>query len=232
MRKGEVAAALGRDPVLGIKICGWPLESYLQALEDFHGWRAPGAVIGGFMVDFAQEALPPGIEADAIVETCHCLPDAVQLLTPCTFGNGWLKVLDWDKFALSLYNKKTLEGFRVWLDLTKTLAFPEIYSWYMRLTPKKALPLEVLLDRIIRAGRAILSAAPVKITAFYGKKGKGATAVCPECHEAYPAQQGDRCLGCQGQGYFKLSAISVQLSASSRQKLVEQHGGYVNPSVF
>jgi formylmethanofuran dehydrogenase subunit E len=201
MNQGKLAN-LVKAPA-DLTLCGRPLENFLQALEDFHGWRAPGAVIGGFMVDWAQAALPPGIEADAVVETCHCLPDAVQLLTPCTFGNGWLKVLDWDKFALSLYDKKTLEGFRVWLDLTKARAFPAIYAWYMRLAPKKSLPLEVLLDGIIRAGRGILSGAPVKITALQGKKEKGATAMCADCGEAYPLRQGDRCLACQGQGYWQ-----------------------------
>jgi len=210
MIKGNVATTVERDLISGRTLCGRPLEGYLRALEDFHGWRAPGAVIGGFMVDFAWQALPTGVEADALVETCHCLPDAVQLLTPCTFGNGWLKVLDWDKFALSLYNKKTLEGFRVWLDLTKARGFPEIYAWYMRLAPKKALPLEVLLDHIIRAGRGVLSGAPVTITAFYGKKEKGATAICPDCREAYPLHQGERCLACQGQGYFEGPGIRGQ----------------------
>lgn len=198
-----------------VSICDRPIEDFLLAVENFHGWKAPGVVIGGFMVDWANACLPPGIEADAIVESSHCLPDAVQLLTPCTFGNGWLKVLDWDKFALSLYDKKTLEGFRVWLDLAKTRAFPEIYAWYMRLAPKKALPLEVLLDRIIRAGRAILSVAPVRITAFYGKKSKGASAICPDCGEAYPAPQGERCLSCQGMAYFQGAAVAGGLSAPS-----------------
>ncbi len=210
MVRNSAAPALEADPLPEITLCGQPLDSYLRALEDFHGWRAPGAVIGGFMVDWAASCLPPGIEADAIVETWHCLPDAVQLLTPCTLGNGWLKVLDWDKFALSLYDKKTLEGFRVWLDLAKAGAFPEIYAWYMRLAPKQALPLEVLLDRIIRAGRGILSAAPVRITGLFGKKEKGKTAVCADCGEAYPLRQGDRCLACQGQGYFEGSGVRDQ----------------------
>ncbi len=74
------------------------------------------------MVDLAQEPIGPGIEADAFVEPCHCLPDAVQLFTPCTYGNGWTKVLDWGKFALSLYDKKILAGFRVWLDIKAACA--------------------------------------------------------------------------------------------------------------
>jgi formylmethanofuran dehydrogenase subunit E len=184
-----------------VAVCGRSIEEFLEAIERFHGWRAPGVVIGGYMVDYARDFIGPDVEADAIVETNHCLPDAVQLFTPCTYGNGWMKVLDWDKFALSLYDKKTLEGVRVWLDLEKCRHFPAIYQWYMRLVPKHSLPLEVLLESILDAGRRMLSHAPVHITQFHGKNKKGAIAVCPGCGEAYPAHQGDRCLSCLGNGY-------------------------------
>ena len=184
------------------KICGKPLEDFLQVVEQFHGWKAPALLIGGFMVDWAQEGISPGVEFDAFVETYHCLPDAVQLLTPCTFGNGWMKVLDWDKFALSLYDKKTLEGSRVWLDLEKTRSYPPIYNWYMRRIPKKSVDHDLLRDNIIAAGRSMLSRAPVHITKFYGKKEKGEIAICTGCGEAYPTRQGEQCVACQGNGYY------------------------------
>ena len=56
---------------------------------------------------------------DAICETRNCLPDAVQLLTPCTIGNGWLKVVNVGRFALTLYDKYQGEGVRVYLDPAK-----------------------------------------------------------------------------------------------------------------
>lgn len=192
-----------------IMVCGRSLEQFLVEIEKFHGWQAPGLVIGGFMVDLAQELIGPGIEADAFVETCHCLPDAIQLFTPCTYGNGWMKVLNWDKFALSLYDKKTLDGFRVWLDLEKTRSFPNVYNWYMRLVPKKSLPLEVLLHDIIAAKRSILSSAPVRVTQLNGKIKKGEIAVCTGCREAYPALQGGQCLACQGKGYYESNSTSL-----------------------
>ncbi|MHC1727844.1 MAG: FmdE family protein [Syntrophobacteraceae bacterium] len=183
-------------------VCGKSMEEFLDTIEKFHGWKAPGLVIGGFMVDLAQELIGPGIEADSFVETTHCLPDAIQLFTPCTYGNGWMKVVDWDKFALSLYDKKSLEGVRVWLDLEKARLYPNIYNWYMRLVPKKSLPLDVLLADIIAAGRSIFSHTPVLITQLYGKKKKGEIAVCSGCGEAYPIAQGEQCLACRGKGYF------------------------------
>ncbi|MFZ0929925.1 MAG: hypothetical protein WAN11_15070 [Syntrophobacteraceae bacterium] len=39
----------------------------------------------------------------------------------------------------------------------------------------------------------------------YGKRKKGEIAVCPGCGEAYPTQQGGRCLACQGKGYYDLA---------------------------
>ena len=155
---------------------------------------------------FPAEALPvdkaAGVEFDAFVETVHCLPDAIQLFTPCTFGNGWMKVLDWDKFALSFYDKRTLDGVRVWLDLEKTRSYSPIYDWYMRQVPKKSIDHDILLDGIIAAGRSILSRVPVHITQFYGKKEKGEIAICFGCGEAYPIRQGERCLACRGNGYY------------------------------
>jgi formylmethanofuran dehydrogenase subunit E len=183
-------------------ICGRPLKDFLGAIENFHGWKAPGLVLGGFMVDWARELIGPDIEADAIVETRHCLPDAIQIFTPCTIGNGWLKVLDWDKFAISLYDRRELTGYRVWLDLEKTRAFPNLYNWYMRLVPKKELPLEVLLDTILDARRAVLSSSPISVTRYHHRDKKGEISICPECEEAYPVSQGAACTACQGQGYY------------------------------
>jgi formylmethanofuran dehydrogenase subunit E len=184
-------------------VCGKSYEEFTNAIERFHGWKAPGVVIGGLMVDLAQEHIGAGVEADAIVETIHCLPDAVQIFTPCTFGNGWMKVIDWDKFALTLYDKRKFEGVRVWLDLEKTRRFPDVYNWYMRLVSKAELPLDILLKSIEEAGRGMLSSAPVQVIQYQGKLKKGRIEICSRCGEAYPIGQGDACLACQGKGYYK-----------------------------
>ena len=154
------------------------------------------------MVDWAQELIGPDIESDAIVETRYCLPDAVQLFTLCTIGNGWLKILDWDKFALSLYDRKNSRGYRIWLDLEKTHRFPNLYNWYMRLVAKKDLPLEVLTDTIFTAGRSALSSRAIHMTRFHKRIKKGKIEICPGCGEAYPVEQGPECAACQGEGYY------------------------------
>ncbi len=83
----------------------YAFDDYLSLVKAFHGNVAPGLVIGGFMVDLARRRLPEGLLFDAICETRNCLPDAVQLLTPCTIGNGWLKVINLGRFAVNLYDK-------------------------------------------------------------------------------------------------------------------------------
>lgn len=195
-------------------LCGRPLEECLNAIEQFHGWKAPGMVLGVFMVDWALERLSPGIEADAVVETRHCLPDAVQLFTPCTVGNGWMKVLDWDKYALSLFDRRKRNGFRVWFDLQKAQRVPELYQWFMRTIPKKGLPLEILLDRILEAGREVLSAGPVFMTDLHQRHKKSGIRVCPECGEAYAAVQGKICRSCSGKGYYRLEGDRDDASSS------------------
>ena len=186
-------------------LCGQPLIDCFRIIENFHGWKAPGLVIGMFMIDLARELVGESVESDAIVETRHCLPDAIQLFTPCTIGNGWMKIVDWDKFALSLYDRKNRNGYRVWLDLEKTKQFPDLYNWYMRRVPKKTLPLEVLVNTILSAQRAILSYESIYITRLYERDKKGKTTICSVCKEAYAEKLGKVCISCQGRGYYTAS---------------------------
>lgn len=196
-------------------VCGQPLDECLRIIEGFHNWKAPGLVLGLFMVDKARKLVGEGIEFDAIVETRHCLPDAIQLFTPCTVGNGWLKIVDWDKFALTLFDRHDKSGFRVWFDLDKARAFPNLYNWYQRLVPKKDLPLEILLETIIEAEDSVLSSAAVNMTRFYQRGKKGPTRICPQCKEAYGENQGLICESCIGENYCELK-LPVSKSVCTR----------------
>ena len=89
-----------------MNICTYTYEEYLHLVKSFHGSLAPGLIIGGFIVDLALKHLPEGELFDALCETPVCLPDAVQILTPCTIGNGWLTVFDIGRFAVTMYEKK------------------------------------------------------------------------------------------------------------------------------
>ena len=59
-----------------------------------------------------------------LVETKKCLPDAVQLLTLCSTGNGWMRVTNLGRYAVSLYDKYTFKGWRAAVDLKKLEHFP------------------------------------------------------------------------------------------------------------
>jgi formylmethanofuran dehydrogenase subunit E len=71
-----------------IRIGTYSYDEYIHLVKSFHGNMAPGLIIGGFMVNLAMKSLPPGEFYDAICETAVCLPDSVQLLTPCTMETG------------------------------------------------------------------------------------------------------------------------------------------------
>lgn len=175
-------------------------DEFLQQVKSFHGYAAPGVVIGGIMVDLARRQLAGEVLFDAVSETRNCLPDAIQILTPCTIGNGWLKVVNLGRFALSLYDKYSGTGVRVYLDAAKVEGFPEIANWYLKLKPKRDQDEALLLAQIREAGTRIMGLQPVQIRPqFLGKKSRGPIIICPLCREAYPAQDGGICRACQGE---------------------------------
>lgn len=189
------------------KIGRYSFEQYLEVIKSFHGNESPGLVLGGIMVDYALGQMEPGILFDAICETSSCLPDAIQLLTPCTIGNGWLKVIDLGRFALSLYDKYRGEGVRVYVDAGKLNGWEEIWNWFYKLKTKREQDKDLLLAQIREAGYAILSASPVRIDPRYlGKTSKGAIANCPGCGEPYPQKDGALCLACCGGSPYEKTA--------------------------
>jgi formylmethanofuran dehydrogenase subunit E len=187
-----------------MNIGSYSFDEYLQVVKSFHGHLAPGMIIGGVMVDQAQRRLAPEVLYDAICETRNCLPDAVQLLTPCTIGNGWLKVINLGRFALTLYDKYEGAGVRVFLDPAKVKDFPEIETWYLKLKPKPEQDKDLLLRQIREAGARILTWQRVTLKPqFFGRKSRGGMTVCPVCREAYPAQDGGICRACQGEAPYQ-----------------------------
>jgi formylmethanofuran dehydrogenase subunit E len=186
-----------------MKIGSYSYDEYVNLVKSFHGYLAPGLVIGGFMVDLALKNLPPGEIFDAICETPVCLPDAVQLLTTCTMGNGWLKVFDFGRFALAMYEISSGDGVRVFLDAAKLDAWPEIKGWLFKLKPKKEQNYDLLLEQIKEAGTDIMDLQTIRVEPERLRRTKmGAVAVCPICHEAYPFKDGASCRACQGESPY------------------------------
>ena len=175
----------------------------IARIRAFHGHVAPGLVIGLKMVDLARRHLAEDILYDALCETASCLPDAVQMLTPCTVGNQWLRIVDLEKFALTLYDKSNGRGHRVFLDPAKLAAWPHLYGWFYKHRSKADQDFDALLENIRQAGADCLSLVPVEILpVLRARRSKGPIATCPRCGEAYPVAHGDLCRGCQGQNPY------------------------------
>lgn len=178
-------------------------DRLLERVRSFHGYPAPGVVLGCFMVETAKDAMPEGVLYDALVETGWCLPDAVQMLTPCTIGNGWLRVRNFGIYAVSLFNKRTGEGVRVRLDPARLGACPNIRIWLLKLKPKKDQDTPALLEEIRLAGASVCSVAAIQVRPEHmEKRSKGAIALCPLCGDAYPAVHGKLCRPCRGESPF------------------------------
>ncbi|MEG2005105.1 MAG: FmdE family protein, partial [Bilophila sp.] len=182
----------------------WTHDAFMEEARKFHGYPAPGLIVGGYMVELAKQQMPEGTLYDAISETAHCLPDAVQLLTPCTYGNGWLRVLPFGIYAVSLYDKHTGAGVRVHLDNTKLDAYPEIRSWFLKERPKKEQNTELLQAQIKEAGASILTLRTIQIKPEHLKhRSFGSVSRCPLCGDYHPAAFGGICRSCQGQSPYE-----------------------------
>ena len=177
----------------------YSFEEYLKKAKAFHSSTAPGVVMGGFLVSMARKELPEGILFEAISETPKCLPDAVQILTPCTIGNGWLRIMNTGRFAVSLYDKHSGEGVRAFVDPSKLERRPMIRNWFFNLVPRKSQELSELLQQIKQAGNDIYGLQQISVN-LAGLEGEyvGEYRVCPGCGESYPAVDGKKCLACQG----------------------------------
>ena len=191
-----------------MNIRSYTFEEYVERVRTFHGFAAPGVLIGGFMVDLAYRHLPEEGLFDAISETPKCLPDAIQLLTPCTVGNGWLTVINLGRYAMTLYDKSNGEGVRVFLDPAKIEAWSEIKSWFFKLKPKKEQDDQLLIRQIREAGAGICSVQHVKVAPrLLEKQHRAGFAICPRCKESYPIGDGTLCLGCQGADLYAVFEI-------------------------
>ncbi|MFW5489193.1 MAG: FmdE family protein [Desulfovibrio sp.] len=178
-------------------------DEFIEVARRFHGSPAPGLILGGYMVEEAKRHLPEGTIFDAISETSWCLPDAVQLLTLCSTGNGWLRVKNLGVYALSLFDKYTGHGVRIRVDPKKIEQWSEIYSWFLKLKPKKEQDSVLLHAQIRQAGPTICSIEQITVKpTVLRHRSKGGITICPLCGDAYPGAFGCICRSCQGEGPY------------------------------
>jgi formylmethanofuran dehydrogenase subunit E len=175
----------------------YEFSEFKELAVKFHGYAAPGLLIGGYMTAAAKAALPAGVLFEALVETYNCLPDAVQLLTPCSTGNKRLHVVHYGKTALSLFDKYTGRGVRVRVDPGLLGPWPEIRAWIMKEKSKEEQDEALLEQQIAEAGTTITDLRPVTVDlAKLNGKSDGPLALCPRCGESFPAAHGALCRSC------------------------------------
>lgn len=188
-----------------MKIRECTFEEYLEKVKEFHGSIDPGVVAGSVMLDLAKANLPEGEGFDVICETVHSLPDAVQILMPCTIGNGRLKVVETSRFAITVYESTRGEGIRVFLDLTKLDPWPEIRSWLLKARPRHRPDNALVVDELKEAGDSIFSMERVRVKPELlegWKKHGSAVKPCPSCGELFRSDLGDLCPACRGKGPY------------------------------
>lgn len=185
-------------------ICGVAVGDLILKIEEFHGYRSPGILIGSRMIEKALHELGDTPYLNMVSETVVCLPDAVQLLTGCTMGNGFLQVLDWGKFAVTAYDRMTLAGVRVWLKPALLGDYPLIATWFGRSPggrPKP--PFEDMAAEILAAQSDLLPSRKVHLLKPLKNDQPVPTRACPDCGEFYPERLGDRCPACRGKAYYR-----------------------------
>ena len=185
-------------------ICGIAVDALILKIEEFHGYRSPGILMGSRMVEAALRELGDTPYLNMVSETVVCLPDAVQLLTGCTMGNGFLQILDWGKFAVTAYDRTTLKGVRVWLDPERLEGHPLIKAWFERDRggrPKP--PFEDMAAEILAAESGLLPLRKVRLLRPLKNDQPVPTRACPGCGEFYPERFGERCPACRGDAYYQ-----------------------------
>jgi formylmethanofuran dehydrogenase subunit E len=173
-------------------------------MEEFHGARSPGMLVGSMMLDVALEKLGPVPFLNVVCETVVCLPDAVQLLTPCTIGNSFLQILDWGKFALTAYDREKLSGIRALVNHAKLSNYPLVQNWFERTgSPREKPPFEQLAKEILTARSQLVSHEPVRLYRALKNSKPIPTGPCPQCGESYRVDLGETCPSCRGDSYYQ-----------------------------
>lgn len=200
----------------------YSFEEFRQLAENFHGYAAPGLLIGGYMVEKAKAALPEGTLFEAVVESPKCLPDAVQLLTLCSTGNQRMKIHNLGRYAVSLFDKHTGKGFRVSLNPEEIAKWPELYGWFFKKKAKKDQDSAQLEKEIRQAGDSICNIEEIEIkNHFIGHRHMNQILVCPICGEAYPDTDGPICRGCQGEApYLNIPTNKMTRGSKTGVKIV------------
>lgn len=173
--------------------------SQIDKLVPFHGHLSTGAFIGLQMLKIARRLLDikDGNRVFVTCETLNCLPDPFQILCGCTVGNKGLKVLDYDKMAITINKgaetgQSNVKGVRIFLDPAKTAKYPVFHAWYMN---ERKVPHEEAISELIKAGEDVYTWEFVDVPVPV--KAKKDVRLCTVCGESFVSKDGSTtCKGC------------------------------------
>ncbi len=205
------------------------LDNYVRRVADFHGCfaKAPGIIIGCYMVEYAMELIgEPAGKLHAVSETRVCLTDCIQVMTGCTLGNKYLRLRDdLGRYAFTLYDRDTGEGVRVFLDLARIdkALYPELWAFHTRtrdplvltdMEYRKQSGLKVV-DEFRRIGRGALGFERVRV-GLPKKLPLYPSVPCLKCGEPFlrPPGEPDTCGVCRGDTYYEPLAVRAAESGS------------------
>lgn len=209
------------------------LDNYVRRVADFHGCfaKAPGVLIGCYMVEYAMELIgEPKGKLHAVAETRVCLTDCIQVMTGCTLGNKYLRLRDdLGRYAFSLYDRDTGDGVRVYLDLSRIDPdqTPELHAFHTRSRDPK-----VLTDMAYR------KASGLKVVEEFKKVGRKAlgfewvhidlprklplypSVPCQKCGEPFlrRPQEPEECGVCRGDPYYAVLEEAPESTARFKGK--------------
>ncbi len=171
-------------------------EAMAERVFEFHRKRAPGIYIGIAMVDRALDEIGPIREKlNFYAETQACLSDVIQIMTGCTTGNRYLRVLkDLGRFAVTAFDRADGRGVRVSVDLSK-LDFdrmPETSRFFHRQRdpavqaggPAREASGVKIMEEFRQYGSELLRVQKVRVR-DHGKPPMLAAIVCGDCGESY-----------------------------------------------
>ncbi len=173
--------------------------SQIDKVVPFHGYLSTGAFIGLQMLKIASELLDIK-ERERIYVTCetlNCLPDPFQILHGSTVGNKGLKILDYDKMAVTVNKaarpgQSNIKAVRIFLDPAKTVKYPVFHAWYMN--ERKVPHVEAISD-LLEAGEDVYTWEFVDVPV--PAKSKKDVRICTVCGESFISKDGSKiCKGC------------------------------------
>jgi len=185
------------------------IQDAIEKVTAFHGRYAPGTVIAVYMVALAQKNLQPlKGKLNAIAESTVCLADAIQVMTECTLGNKYLWLMDYGRYALCLYDRKTKEGVRVFvdypsIDAKKTPLLRKFFdgSRTYETVPRPKQQLQVI-DEFLTVENQILGLNRVWVN-LPEKRDLPSPACCITCHEWFRTfSQETECQACAGKSLY------------------------------